>query len=371
MLITQGPTLHHPIQSWLAEAHRTSTAVIRHHSVLGNIFNQFPFTRTKIETIEPYIRPPWWTSRIRVQVPINKAVAKDLHDKLAPHIPEDTMVIYTDGSGIDEQTGAAAYNKSLNQTTHQYLGRQEHYNVYGAELSAIDLGISQWRKRLDVFPNCHIFTDNQATCASVQKPGRQSGQSIIASTLDKIDTTERQISITWIPGHMDIDGNERADSEAKHAATTPKASPPFRYTPMKACRVQYIRTMAKEQWNKTWLESTTTARQLRRITGRQGIKTGPRIYINLPSRKTCAQIVQLRTRHCGLNSHLHRIGKTDNPSCECGYKMEAVEHFSLECKNYKDPRKELRRTVGSGKMKVASLIGDTQLLIIHWNTLRP
>ena len=151
---------------------------------------------------------------------------------------------------------------------------------------------------------------------------------------------------------MDIDGNERTDSEAKHAATTPTASPPFRYTPMKACRVQHIRTMAKEQWNKLWLESTTTARQLRRITARQGIKTGPRIYNILPSRKTCAQIVQLRTGHCGLNSHLHRIGKIDNPSCECGYKTETVEHFLLECKNYKEPRKELRRRVGSRENEI-------------------
>ena len=75
----------------------------------------------KIETIEPYIRSPWWMSRIRVQVATNN-VAKDLHDKLASHIPENTMVIYTDDSDIDEQTGAAAYNKSLNQITHQYLG---------------------------------------------------------------------------------------------------------------------------------------------------------------------------------------------------------------------------------------------------------
>ena len=155
---------------------------------------------------------------------------------------------------------------------------------------------------------------------------------------------------------MDIHGNERADNEAKHAATTPKASPSFRYIPMKACRVQYIKTETKEQWNKLWLESTTIARQLRRITARQGIKMDPRIYNNLPSRKICAQIVQLRTGHHGLNSHLHRIGKIDNPSCECGYKMDTVG----QCKNYKEPRKELRRRIGSGKTKFVSLIGDTK-----------
>jgi hypothetical protein len=49
---------------------------------------------------------------------------------------------------------------------------------------------------------------------------------------------------------MEIAGNERADTEAKHVATTPAA---FQYLPVKSCRTQKIKTMAKEQWNKTWL----------------------------------------------------------------------------------------------------------------------
>jgi hypothetical protein len=104
-------------------------------------------------------------------------------------------------------------------------------------------------------------------CASVQKPRSQSGQSIVAAILGKIDTIINHKARTPDKHHMDPRPYgyrwKRTESEAKHAATTPKAGPPFRYTPMKACRVQYIRTITKEQWNKLWLESTTTARQLR------------------------------------------------------------------------------------------------------------
>jgi hypothetical protein len=35
-----------------------------------------------------------------------------------------------------------------------------------------------------------------------------------------------------------------------------------------------------------------------------------------------------------------------------------VEHYLLECRNYKEPRKKLREAVGTGKMKVWILLGD-------------
>jgi hypothetical protein len=39
-----------------------------------------------------------------------------------------------------------------------------------------------------------------------------------------------------------------------------------------------------------------------------------------------------------------------------------VEHFLLECRNYKAQRKKLREAVGAGKMKVAHLLGDPTLV---------
>jgi ribonuclease HI len=357
----QSLSARHPIQAWVEEACRTSTAAIKHRSTLGNIYNQFPFTTARIESIEPYVRAPWWTTQAVIQVAECKETAKTLHDNRA--IDNDTMIIYTDGSGIDERIGAAAFNMSTSQISHQHLGRQTQFNVYGAELTAINLGITQWIDHRSAYPNCHIFTDSQAACASIEKPKRQSGQAIIAAILNQIDSVTNsgsQMKITWIPGHMEIEGNERADAEAKHAATTPTASKAFQYPPLKSCWAQKIKTIAKEQWNKAWLTKTQTAHHLRRISTKQGIKTGPKLYNNISSRATCAQVVQLRTGHCGLNKYLHRFKKRDSPTCECGYGEETVEHFLLECPNYKEARKELRRKVGTRKMKVASLLGDAK-----------
>ena len=212
---------------------------MNHRSILENIFNQFPFTTTRIESIEPYVRAPWWTSRTRTEIAADKEAAKILYDQLSNSTPDNTMTIYMDGSGIKELIGAAAYNKTVDETAHQHLRRSTQYNVYDAELIALKLGITLWQNHAHNFPQCYIFTDNQAVSTSIQKPQRQSGQHIIALILDRIDQImehhpQRHLRIIWIPDHMDIEGNEWVDEEAKRAATDPTIHASFRHLPLKS-----------------------------------------------------------------------------------------------------------------------------------------
>jgi len=91
-------------------------------------------------------------------------------------------------------------------------------------------------------------------------------------------------------------------------------------------------------------------------------KTGPKLYNELENRKNAARIAQLRTGHCGLNKYLHRFGKKNSSYCQCGCGKETGEHYLLECRNYKEQRKKLRREVGTGKMRTATLLGDLKLI---------
>ena len=184
--------------------------------------------------------------------------------------------------------------------------------------------------------------------------------------LDRIDQTmehhpQRQLKIIWIPGHMNIEGNEHADQEAKRAATDPAVRQLFRHPPLKSSRIQQIKAMAKTQWNRQWTEDTKTSKHLRRISSKQGTQLGPKLYNSISGRNTCAQIVQLRTGHCGLNKYLHRFGKRYSPYCSCGYAKETVEHFILDCPN-KVQRKELKKMVGTWKMRIDRLLGDITLI---------
>ena len=363
----QSLSTRHPIHKWLQCALRTRTASTRHQSILENMLNQFPLMTTRIETIEPYIRAPWWTSKIQVEIASDKKAAKSRHDELINSTPVNTMTIYTDGSGIMEKIGAAAYNQTLNEMAHQHLGRHSEYNVYSAELTALDLGVTMWQNHAHDYPQCYIFIDSQAACSSIQQPRRQSGQCILASILDRIDQImehhpQRKLKIIWIPGHMDIEGNEYADQEAKRAAIDPTVRQLFRHPPLKSSRIQQIKAMAKTQWNRQWIENTKTSKHLRRIHQSKGSNWDRNYTTRSQDEKRAHRVVQLRTGHCGLNKYLHRFGKRYSPYCSCGYAKETVEHFILECPNYKVQRKELRKMVGIWKMRIDKLLGDITLL---------
>jgi ribonuclease HI len=132
----------------------------------------------------------------------------------------------------------------------QHLGSETQYNVFAAELTAMCLSA---RIAQDDTYKWDFYTDSQAAIQAVIKPGRQSGQSIIKEFLDHIDTTMDEkphlsITITWIPGHAEIEGNVRADLEAKKAARNPTSSQLFHHRPLKSARIRCIKANAKQQW---------------------------------------------------------------------------------------------------------------------------
>jgi ribonuclease HI len=148
------------------------------------------------------------------------------------------MTIYTDGSGIDDKIGETAHNAITKRTTCQHLGDEWRYNVYAAELTALHIGITQWQE--STYPIFRIYTDSQAAGTSICQPWRQSGQSLIRSTINLIDDLimqdpQKRLEVIWIPGHHEIAGNEQADAHAKQAARDPATSKPFCHRPLKSC----------------------------------------------------------------------------------------------------------------------------------------
>ena len=75
---------------------------------------------------------------------------------------------------------------------------------------------------------------------------------------------------------------------------------------------------------------------------------------------------QLRTGHCGLNRYLYHFGTKNSPYCQCGYGKETEEHYLMECRNYREQRKKLRRESGTGKMRVEILLGDPKTMAVIW-----
>lgn len=87
-----------------------------------------------LELKRPYIYAPWETLPFAIIAKDDLSVLID-HERLL--IEEPTLTFYTDGSGIDGHTGAAAVSPEIGAVRHRYLGTAPEYTVYAAELVGI------------------------------------------------------------------------------------------------------------------------------------------------------------------------------------------------------------------------------------------
>ena len=142
-----------------------------------------------METIQPYICPPWWIPITRIDISSNKKEAKKRHDERIQD--PNTISIYTDGSGIDGQIGAAAFCPTTSETRQQYIGTESSHNVYAAELAAIKIAVDIIQSAPQSYKKCIIYTDSQSAIKSTAKPGQQSGQSILASVIDAFESLQQ------------------------------------------------------------------------------------------------------------------------------------------------------------------------------------
>ena len=362
----------HPTKVWLLKATRywSITNSKTFLSNLEHLVKQYPdYVTETMEEIHPYIRPPWWsltnTTTHIANTPKDKA--KEEHENfLKDNNTPNALHIYTDGSGIENHIGAAAHSPTTSTSAHQYLGKADAANVYAAELTAIHLGINMAGKSHEQYDKCFIYVDNQSSIQAVDKPKQQSGQYIIRNILQSLEELQNQrpsleFKIEWVPGHMDIAGNEKADKEAKRAALEQLAGEPLSRYKLKSVQVTKINDDINTAARKAWNNGKTNARQHRKITRPQRFKTGVQLYGDLP-RKQLANLIRLRTGHCRLNSYLNRHNIIEDPTCECGRGVETVKHFLLLCKKYEEPRNELRKKVGRRNMRTENLLGDPKLV---------
>ena len=82
--------------------------------------------------------------------------------------------------------------------------------------------------------------------------------------------------------------------------------------------------------------------------------------VNNITKSSSTVTFRLRTGHCLLNKHLHRIGLHATGLCSNCHVQEDIEHFLLFCPNYYAARNELRNNLNhlNLKMSLATILSD-------------
>jgi hypothetical protein len=123
-----------------------------------------------LETIVPYIRPPWWSLKASIHIDIDKETAEAHHLQTIPQLHNETAQFYTDGSGINDGIGAAMYCHTDQFVQQRYLGRSSESMVYAGELEAIYMAITHAKDLTQT--ETRIFSDSQPAMKSLAKPKR-------------------------------------------------------------------------------------------------------------------------------------------------------------------------------------------------------
>jgi hypothetical protein len=203
-----------------------------------------------------------------------------------------------------------------------------------------------------------IGLDNQAVIRGLNNQRPHPGHWILDKFIDMATSFREQnprtkLEITWVPGHVGFEPNEKADQEAKLAAAG--SSSPMEELPaiLRAksgipLSISALRQRYKARLEGRWLRRWKTSKQYPKIRAiDKSESTSVNAYLKTATKLSRAQasvLIQLRTGHIGLNQHLHRINRSDTAYCpHCkGTTVESIRHFLIQCPHYRELRQIMR-----------------------------
>ena len=284
--------------------------------------------------------------------------------------------MYSDGSGYNNEVGAAAVMYKKGRLTHTdqrqyYIGPRKEHNMYEAEIIGTIIGI--WMISILNLPadaKVSLYTDNSSLVKAVKKDKSTSGQHLVKQLREAANNIRCKLTIIWISGHSEVIGNEKADGLAKQA-TERKSSRMSSLPPSIRKGVPSSISAEKENfhkhllrdWQEHWHDSPRRERFLE-LEENVPFQKYQKLQDKL-TREQASKIMQIRSRHIPLNTYLHRIGKAGSrkcPKCECTAGEEAapetVSHFIFECPAYEDEQWELGRALGRRDLNLKNLMSS-------------
>ena len=180
-------------------------------------------------------------------------------------------------------------------------------NNVSAEILAICTAAEHLLQSMKKMGNIAIFTDSLSTLQALNSADPIQMIQGLHSSLVKM-TAQFTVSLQWVPAHVGLTGNEKADRLAKIGSQAPKTQNP---TPTVTYRE--AKTLLHSRYNGDWKE----------YNGKYQAHLDPIWRLERAQQTT---IFRLLTEHCGLSAHLKRDGISDTSFCECGQADQTPDH---------------------------------------------
>ena len=199
-----------------------------------------------------------------------------------------------------------------------------------------------------------LFADNTASVTAITKetPGssQQVSQKFVETAITFLDENRRAtIEISWVPGHMGIEGNDRADEMAKEATDL---EPALETTTLAKLHRQ-LRERLKTEWTREWASKPMTGRYA--IADRIPPSTAGSHAFRTLDRHTLGTVTQTRTGHGYFGEYYLTHNIQEVSECPCGAELQTRDHILFECEIHEEHRHIIDE--GAPDHRLATILG--------------
>jgi len=292
--------------------------------------------KPKLETKRISNTPPWKKASIETDSDLVDEIYKNTSSEIQKatalekiHEYADCLAIYTDAAKLPNGSTGCSYYVPVTKTKRK-CHLHSTTSVTTAELIAIYDALKFAENKVHNFKKIAIFTDSLEATKQLEDLHKlllgdiETEISNIVNNLKIVHETTA--TVIWIPGHVGIKGNQKADILAKEAAAEEHIDE------MQICKFSWndVKLFIDNRINSLWQDMYNKSRkglhykQLQPLVSRQ-------IKYSSKSRKDEIIITRLRLGKCKLNKYLHELHAHPTGKCiNCGTD-ETIQHYLMEC----------------------------------------
>ena len=161
-----------------------------------------------------------------------------------------------------------------------------------------------------------------------------------------------RIRLIWVPRHLGVEGNERADELAKAGSEAlADGVEPYLPIPQSLC-VKALEDWVKMEHSKRW-EAYQGGAHTKRFFPKPNAEWAEKL-VDM-DRVQIRIVVGAITGDCGLNRHLSKLRLSGTPRCSCDLEDETGIHVICDCPKFHQLRRRLLGDYEARPLDIAAL----------------